>query len=151
MSICRSGVELGFMREAGRMVVETHRLLARSIEQRITILELDSIVESSILSPKATLSSKGYNSFSGSICAESFHGIPGKHKLNEGDISIDIGTEYCGYHGDSAWTYGVSEITTASQQQLDVAEQSLYAGLTLVKSGVRLYNALRTRNFGEAG
>ena len=29
--------------------------------------------------------------------------------LNDGDIiSIDIGAQYEGYHGDSAWTYPVS-------------------------------------------
>lgn len=132
------------MREAGRIVAETHRLLAKSIEPGITTLELDSIAESFIRSQDATPSFKGYNGFSGSICAsvneELVHGIPGKRKLNEGDIiSIDIGAEYRGYHGDSAWTYGVGKITEAAQQLLDVTEQSLYAGLALVKPDVRLY------------
>ncbi|SYX86367.1 methionine aminopeptidase [Paenibacillus alvei] len=132
------------MREAGRIVAETHRLLAKSIEPGITTLELDSIAESFIRSQGATPSFKGYNGFSGSICAsvneELVHGIPGKRKLNEGDIiSIDIGAEYRGYHGDSAWTYGVGKITEAAQQLLDVTEQSLYAGLALVKPDVRLY------------
>ncbi len=32
--------------------------------------------------------------------------------LNDGDIiSIDIGAQYQGYHGDSAWTYGVGDIS----------------------------------------
>ena len=132
------------MREAGRIVAETHRLLAKTIEPGITTLELDSIAESFIRSQGATPSFKGYNGFSGSICAsvneELVHGIPGKRKLNEGDIiSIDIGAEYRGYHGDSAWTYGVGKITEAAQQLLDVTEQSLYAGLALVKPDVRLY------------
>lgn len=132
------------MREAGRIVAETHRLLAKTIEPGITTLELDSIAESFIRSQGATPSFKGYNGFSGSICAsvneELVHGIPGKRKLNEGDIiSIDIGAEYRGYHGDSAWTYGIGKITEAAQQLLDVTEQSLYAGLALVKPDVRLY------------
>ncbi|MGG4194781.1 type I methionyl aminopeptidase [Paenibacillus jamilae] len=144
MIICKSEVELGFMREAGRIVAETHRLLAKTIEPGITTLELDTIAESFIRSQGATPSFKGYNGFSGSICAsvneELVHGIPGKRKLNEGDIiSIDIGAEYRGYHGDSAWTYGVGKITEAAQQLLDVTEQSLYAGLALVKPDVRLY------------
>lgn len=144
MIICKSEVELGFMREAGRIVAETHRLLAKSIEPGISTLELDSIAESFIRSQDATPSFKGYNGFSGSICAsvneELVHGIPGKRKLNEGDIiSIDIGAEYRGYHGDSAWTYGVGKITESAQQLLDVTEQSLYAGLALVKPDVRLY------------
>ncbi|MBN3523725.1 type I methionyl aminopeptidase [Paenibacillus apiarius] len=144
MIICKSEVELGFMREAGRIVAETHRLLAKSIEPGITTRELDSIAETFIRSQGATPSFKGYNGFSGSICAsvneELVHGIPGQRKLNEGDIiSIDIGAEYRGYHGDSAWTYGVGAISESAQQLLDVTEQSLFAGLALVKPDVRLY------------
>ncbi|MBJ8193597.1 M24 family metallopeptidase, partial [Bacillus cereus] len=82
--------------------------------------------------------------FPGSICAsvneELVHGIPGDRKLNEGDIiSIDIGAQYRGYHGDSAWTYPVGEISDTAKKLLEVTEQSLYAGLALVKPDVRLY------------
>ena len=35
-----------------------------------------------------------------------------KRKLKDGDIvSIDIGACYKGYHGDSAWSYKVGDIT----------------------------------------
>lgn len=144
MIICKSAAELNLMREAGRIVAETHRLMVNSIEPGITTIELDSIAESFIRNQGAFPSFKGYNGFPGSICAsvneELVHGIPGKRKLNEGDIiSIDIGAQYCGYHGDSAWTYGVGAISEASQKLLDVTEQALYAGLALVKPDVRLY------------
>ena len=66
--------------------------------------------------------------------------FPGSRKLNDGDIiSIDIGAQYKGYHGDSAWTYGVGRISEEAQRLLDVTEQSLYAGLELVKPDVRLF------------
>ncbi|MFH3733311.1 M24 family metallopeptidase, partial [Acinetobacter baumannii] len=85
----------------------------------------------------ATPSFKGYNGFPGSICAsvneELVHGIPGKRKLKEGDIiSIDIGAKYNGYHGDSAWTYPVGNISESVQKLLDVTEKSLYLGLEQV-------------------
>jgi methionyl aminopeptidase len=36
------------------------------------------------------------------------HGIPGNRKLKEGDIiSVDCGTVYEGFVGDSAFTVGV--------------------------------------------
>lgn len=144
MIICKSEVELGFMREAGRIVAETHRLLAQSIKPGITTRELDSIAETFIRSQGATPSFKGYNGFPGSICVsvneELVHGIPGTRKLNEGDIiSIDIGAEYRGYHGDSAWTYGVGTISDTARRLLEVTEQSLYAGLALAKPDMRLY------------
>ncbi len=144
MIICKSETELGFMREAGRIVAETHRLIAQSIEPGITTGELDQIADKFIRSQNAVPSFKGYNGFPYSICAsvneELVHGFPGKRKLNEGDIiTLDIGAEYRGYHGDSAWTYPVGEISDEAKRLLEVTEGSLYAGLALVKPDVRLY------------
>ena len=144
MIICKSETELGFMREAGRIVAETHRLMAQSIEPGITTGELDQIADKFIRSQGAVPSFKGYNGFPYSICAsvneELVHGFPGKRKLNEGDIiSLDIGAEYRGYHGDSAWTYPVGEISAEAKRLLEVTEGSLYAGLALVKPDVRLF------------
>lgn len=144
MIICKSAAELEWMREAGRIVAETHRLLKKSIQPDITTKELDQIAEDFIRSQGAIPSFKGYNGFSGSICAsvndELVHGIPGPRKLREGDIiSIDIGAQYKGYHGDSAWTYGVGAITEDAQKLLDVTERSLYAGLAAAGPDVRLY------------
>ncbi|MNO21834.1 Methionine aminopeptidase 1 [compost metagenome] len=144
MIICKSETELGFMREAGRIVAETHKLMAKSIEPGITTGELDHIADKFIRSQGALPSFKGYNGFPYSICAsvneELVHGFPGKRKLNEGDIvSLDIGAEYRGFHGDSAWTYPVGEISEEAKKLLEVTEGSLYAGLALVKPDVRLF------------
>ncbi|MBP3966705.1 type I methionyl aminopeptidase [Paenibacillus lignilyticus] len=144
MIICKSESELQVMRIAGRIVSETHRLLKQAIRPGITTKELDDIAETYIRSQDAIPSFKGYNQFPASICAsvnnELVHGIPGSRKLNDGDIiSIDIGAQYKGYHGDSAWTYGVGNISEESQRLLDITEQSLYAGLALVKPDVRLF------------
>lgn len=144
MIICKSEVELDLMREAGRIVAETHRLLARAIRPNITTKELDQIAEDYIRSQGAIPSFKGYNGFPGSICAsvneELVHGIPGPRKLVEGDIiSIDIGAQYKGYHGDSAWTYPVGEISETAKRLLAVTEQSLYRGIAEAKPDARLY------------
>ncbi|GIP50836.1 Methionine aminopeptidase 1 [compost metagenome] len=144
MIICKSETELGFMREAGRIVAETHRLMAESIEPGITTGELDQLADKYIRSQGAVPSFKGYNGFPYSICAsvneELVHGFPGKRKLNEGDIiTLDIGAEYRGFHGDSAWTYPVGEISEEAKKLLEVTEGSLYAGLELVKPDVRLF------------
>ncbi|WP_068783679.1 type I methionyl aminopeptidase [Paenibacillus phocaensis] len=144
MIICKSETELGFMREAGRIVAETHRLMAQSIEPGITTGELDQLADKYIRSQGAVPSFKGYNGFPYSICAsvneELVHGFPGKRKLNEGDIiTLDIGAEYRGFHGDSAWTYPVGKISDEAKKLLEVTEGSLYAGLELVKPDVRLF------------
>lgn len=144
MIICKSAAELELMREAGRIVADTHLLLQKAIQPDITTKELDQIAEEYIRSQGATPSFKGYNGFSGSICAsvndELVHGIPSGRKLKDGDIiSIDIGANYKGYHGDSAWTYGVGNISDTAKKLLEVTERSLYAGLAEAKPDARLY------------
>ncbi|MBE5108951.1 type I methionyl aminopeptidase [Bacillus thuringiensis] len=145
MIICKTPREIEIMREAGRIVALTHQELKQYITPGITTKELDQIAEKTIQKYGATPSFKGYNGFPGSICAsvneELVHGIPGKRKLKEGDIiSIDIGAKYNGYHGDSAWTYPVGNISESVQKLLDVTEKSLYLGLEQVKPGERLSN-----------
>lgn len=145
MIICKTPREIEIMREAGRIIALTHQELKQHITPGITTKELDQIAEKTIQKYGATPSFKGYNGFPGSICAsvneELVHGIPGKRKLEEGDIiSIDIGAKYNGYHGDSAWTYPVGNISESVQKLLDVTEKSLYLGLEQVKPGERLSN-----------
>ncbi|MCA1042170.1 type I methionyl aminopeptidase [Bacillus infantis] len=145
MIICKTPREIEIMREAGRIVALTHQELQKHVAPGITTGELDTIAEAFIRKHHAIPSFKGYNGFRGSICAsvnnELVHGIPGDRVLNDGDIiSIDIGAEYNGYHGDSAWTYPVGIVDKQVQQLLDVTEQSLYEGLKESKPDVRLSN-----------
>ena len=67
---------------------------------------------------------KGYNGFPGNICIsineQLVHGIPSKSRvLQEGDIvTLDIGAEVGGYHGDSAWTYAVGKISDEARRDV---------------------------------
>ncbi|QDS36667.1 type I methionyl aminopeptidase [Brevibacillus brevis] len=143
MIILKSKAELEVMREAGRIVALTHQELAKAIKPGVTTKQLDEIAETFIRSMGAIPSFKGYGGFPGSICAsvneELVHGIPGQRALQEGDIiSIDIGAQFQGYHGDSAWTYPVGKISTENQTLLRVTEESLYKGLEKAVPGGRL-------------
>ncbi|MBS4206337.1 type I methionyl aminopeptidase [Lederbergia citrea] len=145
MIISKTPREIEIMREAGRIVALTHQELQKHIQPGITTKELDVIAERFIKEHDALPSFKGYNGFSGSVCAsvneELVHGIPGSRVLKEGDIiSLDIGAHYSGYHGDSAWTYAVGSIDDETQKLLDVTEKSLYLGLEEAKPGERLSN-----------
>ncbi|MCY8232413.1 type I methionyl aminopeptidase [Priestia filamentosa] len=145
MIICKTPRELEIMREAGRIVALTHQELQKHIKPGITTKELDRIAEKIIRQHDAEPSFKGYNGFTGSICAsvneELVHGIPGDRKLNDGDIiSIDIGAYYNGYHGDSAWTYAVGSVSDEAEKLLKVTEESLYKGLEKAIPGDRLSN-----------
>ena len=68
---------------------------------------------------------KGYRGFPGSICASPnsmvVHGIPGRYKLERGDIiSIDVGVILDGWVADAARTFAVGPITPVAQKLLDV-------------------------------
>lgn len=145
MIICKSKAEIDIMREAGRVVALTHKELAKAIQPGITTKELDRVAENFIRSKNAKPSFKGYGGFSGSICTsvneQLVHGIPGNRVLQEGDIiSIDIGAELQGYHGDSAWTYAVGKVSDEALRLMEVTEASLYKGLEEAVPGARLSN-----------
>ncbi|MBS3970835.1 MAG: M24 family metallopeptidase, partial [Clostridia bacterium] len=96
MIILKSDRELGYMRDAGKVVAKVHHELAKVIKPEITTQELDTLAENIITAEGAKPAFKGYKGFPASICAsineEVVHGIPGLKKLKNGDIvSIDIG------------------------------------------------------------
>jgi methionyl aminopeptidase len=143
MIVLKSAKELERMRKAGWIVREAHREVQKAIRPGITTRELDQIADRVIRKHGAVPSFKGYNGFPGSICTsindELVHGIPGNRVLREGDIiSVDIGAQYQGYHGDSAWTYPVGRISEKAQRLLQVTEESLYRGLAQAVPGARI-------------
>ncbi|MBE3597228.1 MAG: type I methionyl aminopeptidase [Hydrogenibacillus sp.] len=145
MIVLRTPAELERLKAAGRIVAETHRELRKHIAPGITTRELDRIAERVIRSFGAVPSFKGYQGYPANICTsvneELVHGIPSDRRLVEGDIiSIDIGAYYDGYHGDSAWTYPVGEISAEDRRLLDVTRRALYAGIDKARVGNRLYD-----------
>lgn len=144
MITTKSNREIELMRKAGEIVFLTHEVIKKEIKPGVSTKYLDEVAHAFILSQGATPSFLGYNGFPASICASVndvlVHGIPSKDViLKEGDIiAIDIGANYKGYHGDSAWTYPVGEISEEAKKLLEVTEASLFAGLEAVRVGNRL-------------
>ena len=139
----KSEYEIELMKKAGHIVYLTHQCLLPYIKPGITTKELDKIAEDFIRSQGATPSFLNYNGFPGSICTsindQVVHGIPGNRKLKNGDIiSIDIGACYKGYHGDSAWSYPVGDVTDKKKYLLEHTEKALYEGLKQVRPGAHI-------------
>ena len=139
----KSSNEIELMKIAGKIVGDTHKYLIPYIKEGITTEELDSLAEKYIISRGATASCKGYDGYPKAICIsvneEVVHGIPGKRKLKKGDIvTLDICACYKGYHGDSAWTYKVGEVSKEKEYLLKHTEEALYVGLEQVKAGNRI-------------
>jgi methionyl aminopeptidase len=138
------------MRTAGLVVGRTLERLREAVKPGITTAELDAIAEESIRSAGATPSFKGYQGFPATICTsvneEIVHGIPSAEKvLRDGDlISIDCGAIVDGWHGDSAVTVAVGEITAERQRLMGVCEESLWHGLAAGQVGARLSDISHT-------
>jgi len=143
MITIKSDYEISLMKEAGKIVYDTHQYLKPFIKPGITTEELDRLAYDYIISRGATPSCLGYEGYPKSICTSVnevvVHGIPGKRKLKNGDIiAIDICACYKGYHGDSAWSYAVGDISKDKEYLLTHTEKALYEGLSKIKAGVRL-------------
>ena len=143
MITIKSDYELSLMRKAGKIVYETHQYLIPYLKPGITTLEIDNLAHDFIVSKGATPSCLGYEGYPKSICIsineEVVHGIASKRKLKNGDIiTLDICACYKGYHGDSAWSYPVGDISEEKKYLLTHTEKALYEGLSKVRDGVHL-------------
>ena len=143
MLVLKSEREIEYMKDAGKIVAETHQEMKKAVKTGMTTGELDQIAENFILSKGAVPAFKGYRDYPATICAsvneEVVHGIPGKRKLLEGDIiSIDIGAVINGYFGDSAATLPIGEVSAEAKRLLEVTEKCLYEGIEMAQVNNRL-------------
>ena len=139
----KSSEEIELLKIAGQIVGDTHNYLKQFIKPGVTTKELDKLAYDYIISRDATPSFLNYEGYPASICTsvneEVVHGIPSDRVLQEGDIiSIDIGACYKGYHGDSAWSYPVGNISEEKKYLLEHTEKSLYEGLNIIKPGMKI-------------
>ncbi|MBP3888699.1 MAG: type I methionyl aminopeptidase [Cellulosilyticum sp.] len=139
----KSDTEINLMREAAEILIEAHELVASHIRVGVTTKELDQIAEKFIRSKNAYPSFLNYHGYPASACIsvneEVVHGIPGKRKLQDGDIvSVDLGVYYKGYHSDAARTYAVGEVSADKLKLMKVTEESFFEGLKYAKPGYHL-------------
>ena len=143
MIILKSGKEIEYMREAGKIVAYTHEAVRSLIKPGITTKELDEVAEATIVKYGAHPAFKGYHGFPASICTsineQVVHGIPGLKTLKDGDIiSVDIGAIYNGYYGDAAKTHAVGTVSAEAFKLIEVTRQCFYEGLKFCREGNRL-------------
>jgi len=141
--IIKSPKEIEIMRQVGRIVAAVLDVLRRRIEPGITTGELDAITARELSGHGAVSSFKGYRGFPAHLCVsvndELVHGIPGERVLCEGDIvSLDVGANVRGFHGDAALTVGVGKISPQAEALLQATEGALKAGIASARSGAHL-------------
>lgn len=139
----KSADQIARMRQAGVLAAEALREVAGAVRPGVTGAQLDRIAEAFIRDRGGVPSFKGYRGFPGSICISVndavVHGIPDGRPLVDGAIvSIDLGAEVEGFHGDIAVTLPVGEVGRELGRLLAVTREALYRGIEAVRPGRRL-------------
>ncbi|GAB93129.1 type I methionyl aminopeptidase [Gordonia rhizosphera] len=140
----KSPGELEAMAAAGAVVGRALVAVRAASKSGVSTLELDEVAETVIREAGAVPSFKGYHGFPGSICSSVndvvVHGIPSAAViLAEGDlVSIDCGAILEGWHGDSAWTFGVGDLSEADAELSEATRLSMEAGIAAMVDGARL-------------
>jgi methionyl aminopeptidase len=141
--IKKSPEEIERMAAAGDILVRTLELIEKNVRAGVTTGELDKAAEKFIRSQGAEPAFKGYRGFPGSICASPnsmvVHGIPGRYRLERGDvISVDVGVILDGWVADAARTFPVGPVSPVARKLLEVTEASLFEAVEQIRPGNRL-------------
>lgn len=143
MITLKSEREIKNMHRAGKLLAACHREIAKIIEPGISTLEIDSFVEDYLKKHGATPEQRGYMGYEYATCAsindEICHGFPRNTPLENGDIvTIDMVVNLNNGLADSAWTYGVGEVSDKAKQLMEVTKDCLYKGIEKAYIGNRI-------------
>lgn len=139
----KSAEEIEIMRESCLLVGKTHAILAKIIKPGITSMQINKLAAEFIADMNAVPSFLNYNGYPFATCISVndavVHGFPTEEVIKDGDLlSVDIGVFKNGFHGDSAYTYAVGEISEDLKKLLRVTKESLYLGIKKATIGNRV-------------
>lgn len=117
--------------------------VAQVIKPGITTLSLDKLAYEFIHDNGGTPAFLNYHGFPYSLCIsvndQIVHGFPSDYIIKDGDlVSVDGGVNLNGFISDSAYTFGVGNITEEAQLLLDVTKESMYKGIEQAVAGKRV-------------
>lgn len=143
MIILKTEQEIQKMKEAGVILANVHKEIAKIIKPGISTMDIDRFVEEYLKEHNAYPEQRGYQGYAYATCAsindEICHGYPREEALKEGDIvTIDMVVNLDGWLADSAWSYPVGKISDEAQKLLDITKEALYKGIESATIGNRL-------------
>ena len=144
MSI-ESPEELAGMKLAGSVTRSVLNAMKSAVCTGITTRELDDIGAAVMRTLGARSAPKLVYAFPGENCIsvneEVVHGIPGKRRLEDGDlVKLDVTVEIDGFMADACETVGVGSIRQERKRLIDCASEAFRAGLSVVRPGARAYD-----------
>ena len=140
----KTAEEIEKMRVAGKLAADVLTMIEPHVQAGITTEELNQICHDYIVNEQQAIPAPlNYHGFPRSICTSVnhviCHGIPSEKKLKDGDIiNIDITVIKDGYHGDTSKMFQIGKPSILAQRLCRVARESMFAGIEMVKPGIRL-------------
>ncbi len=144
MIVLKTSHELSLMKEACVLSAQALQIAGEAVRPGVSTWEIDKIAHDFIVKHGGTPSFLGYSGYPATACIsvnhQVIHGIPSKKViLKEGDIvSIDLGAQLHGYHGDNAATFAVGAVAPEAQRLMDITKEALYKGIEAAVSGGRI-------------
>jgi methionyl aminopeptidase len=143
MIYLKTDEEIELLREGNILVAKTLGEIAKAIKPGVTTSQLDKIAEEYIRDNGGIPGFLNYQGFPNTLCTsvneQVVHGIPNDTPLENGDIvSVDCGVILHGFYGDSAYTFGVGEVSEEIKNLLETTKESLYKGIENAVAGKRL-------------
>jgi methionyl aminopeptidase len=144
MIIVKSKTDLEKMRLAGKAAAHALIFAGEQVKPGVTTHAIERAIIRFLKDCGATPSFLHYEGFTGAACIsvneEIIHGIPSRSRiLREGDIvSIDIGAKVNGFHGDTAATFAVGEVSDEAKKLMQVTKETLYASIAQAVVGNRV-------------
>ncbi|MBT3241553.1 MAG: type I methionyl aminopeptidase [Bacteroidetes bacterium] len=147
MITIKTDAEIELLRQCNLLVSATHAAIVPFMKPGMKTEQIDHFAEEFIRDNGAIPGFKGYQGYPSSLCIsvndQVVHGIPAKTELKEGDIvSVDCGVYMNGFHGDSAFTYEVGEVSVEAKKLMKVTRESLFFGIE---------NAVVGKHIGDIG
>jgi methionyl aminopeptidase len=139
----KTASEIDIMRNSCLLVGKAHATIAKILKAGITTAQVNAMVEEFIRDNGGVPSFLGYHGFKFATCISVnnavVHGFPSDTPLKDGDVfSLDVGILKNGFHGDSAYSYAIGEVSDDVKKLLRITKESLYAGTAKARVGNRI-------------
>jgi len=143
----KSRSQIEKMAVAGRLTAAALDAVAQAIRPGMTPLQLNAIADAVIRDGGGTPNFIGVPGHLGpfehatciSIDDEVVHGIPDERVIREGQlVSVDCGAEVDGWHGDSARTFLMGDVSAEARRLSETTRAGLIAGIRASLPGATL-------------
>lgn len=135
--------ELALIRKSSLLVSDTLAMIAGIIKPGVTTAWLDQQAEAFISDHGGKPSFKGYKGYKHTLCIsvndQVVHGIPSAREIRNGDVvSVDCGVFMQGFHGDSAFTFLIGDVSKEAVNLAKATRTALYKGIEMAVAGNRV-------------